>query len=162
MLESFWTQIWALSSAGVRSRPAAAGCRWRSGPPAWGCSWRRPGTAWTCRWCWRRAQRRRPCWTGRSAGTAPGPAALWPAAAPALPWNTAIRLSTEQKRRARPEPGGWRQLLPECFYFGLGLFTHPDLIAGSSFSLLRLSGQTSHPSWSDSLNINSDLLHTKQ
>lgn len=74
----------------LMSRPGAAGCRWLSAPREWGCSWRRPGRGWTCRWCWRRAQQRRLCSTERSAGTAHGPAGLWPAVAPALPWKETI------------------------------------------------------------------------
>lgn len=69
------------------SRPAAVDCQWQSAPPEWGCSWHRPGRGWTCHWCWRQAQQRRLCSTERSAGTARGPAGLWPAAAPAPPWD---------------------------------------------------------------------------
>lgn len=138
------------------SRPGAADCQWQSAPRAWGCSWHRPGRGWTCHWCWRRVQQRQLCWTGKSAGTARGPAGLWPVAAPALPWKGTIWLTADQiwfditLNHHIVGQIHWKHknmtLLPECFHFWLGLLTHLDLISRAGFSLLGLSGQTSHPS----------------
>lgn len=70
-----------------QGKPGVAGCRWQSAPPGWGCSWRRPGRGRTCHWCWTQGQRTQLCLTGTTAGTARGPAALWPVAPPVPPWT---------------------------------------------------------------------------